>query len=147
MTDTKWKCPGKAKRILSRVKALIFEEPKRLDMDQWGFRSSDSAPACGTVACIAGWADLVAAPALETGLKRAWSPDGKKRLRGEVFLPRNVPGKASKLLGLREELTSRMFYVGYWPFQFWTRHASAKTPRQRAKVTCERIDHFIANGE
>ena len=39
-----------AKLVLKQVHA----EPERFDMDQWGYND-----ACGTVACLAGWALLV----------------------------------------------------------------------------------------
>lgn len=44
--------------LLSEIRKLIIEEPKRYD--QWGWRrllsQSDAfAPACGTVGCVGGW--------------------------------------------------------------------------------------------
>lgn len=49
--------------LLKRVRKIIQEEPRRLNMSTWGLKRRndwglDSLidwPACGTVACIAGW--------------------------------------------------------------------------------------------
>lgn len=54
--------------LLRRIRDIVLEEPKRLDMDRWVtmFRGSTlgaiddrrvdkHGPACGTVGCIAGW--------------------------------------------------------------------------------------------
>lgn len=58
-----------AKDLLLRIKAIVAEEPKRLDMrwwvSRWRGRKLPSAyfkakePACGTVGCIAGWGAIL----------------------------------------------------------------------------------------
>ena len=58
--------------LLTDVRTAIVEEPKRLDMSWWVFRGrrlakllssrrrATEAPACGTIACAAGWTVLLA---------------------------------------------------------------------------------------
>lgn len=45
--------------LLSEIQALILEEPKRYDQDNWiaepGEVAPPYAPKCGTVACVGGW--------------------------------------------------------------------------------------------
>lgn len=57
-----------AYELLDEVKALILEEPKRYDQGVWLVESEEEAaghglllPACGTVACVAGWVVLLKA--------------------------------------------------------------------------------------
>lgn len=59
-----------AYQLLDEVVAAILAEPKRLDMASWvrsaehlgSFTSSSRVPACGTVACCAGWVCVLARP-------------------------------------------------------------------------------------
>lgn len=44
--------------LLSEIRKLIIEEPKRYDQNSWStsvFVNPDALPACGTVCCVAGW--------------------------------------------------------------------------------------------
>lgn len=85
-----------AKDLLLRIKAIVLDEPKRLDMRWWvsrwkGKRTHDAcvdppAPACGTVGCIAGWGALLlrgaSAPPLRGSkaarlMTRLVKPDGR----------------------------------------------------------------------
>ncbi len=111
--------------LLRRVQAHILEEPRRLNMDHWirtGQTGPDS-PACGTTACIAGWA-------LEL--------DGKD----PSLLFADVD--AAKTLGITPMQGERLFFVGSWPSSFVTRYDDASHDNVRAVVASERIDHFIA---
>jgi hypothetical protein len=55
-----------AKQVLEFVLRLVKEEPKRLNMSDWTLMFKDrvkdprvkEAPACGTVACLAGWVTI-----------------------------------------------------------------------------------------
>ena len=51
-------------KLLKKVRKLIAEEPKRLNMGLWGsqLRRGRSRPPCGTVACLAGWTILASRP-------------------------------------------------------------------------------------
>lgn len=48
-----------AYEVAQRVMELAFEEPKRLNMDNWSFDTTEwdrsRKPACGTVGCWSGW--------------------------------------------------------------------------------------------
>ncbi len=55
--------------ILKSVAKAILEEPKRYDQSDWGERvipeddyDKQRLPACGTVACVAGWVDVLTRP-------------------------------------------------------------------------------------
>ena len=59
------------RELLLRIKALVLEEPARLDMRRWvtAFRGrrrlhsrSSTLPACGTVGCVAGWGAILLRP-------------------------------------------------------------------------------------
>src|SRR5258708_2938544 len=62
--------------LLKKVRDKIADEPRRLVMDLWGAKVVNLTaenrpqfpPACGTVACLAGWAVLCARPELEEKL-------------------------------------------------------------------------------
>lgn len=49
--------------LLSEIRKLILEEPKRYDQGTWGrvgehaayYYGKEHVPACGTVGCVAGW--------------------------------------------------------------------------------------------
>lgn len=58
--------------LLLKIKRLILDEPERLNMDMWLQRfngnltsmgdSATASPACGTVACMAGWGAVLLRP-------------------------------------------------------------------------------------
>lgn len=52
--------------LLSEIRKLILEEPKRYDQSSFVPIASSRAnrPACGTVCCVAGWATALKNPAL-----------------------------------------------------------------------------------
>lgn len=109
-------------RLLRKVKDHILAEPRRLDMSVlMSFPSGESAPPCGTVGCIAGWANY-----LEGGS------------RGGILT-------ATKLLELGRGYArrDRLFFIVFWPGNFSTRYINAKDAKTRAEVTAERIEHFI----
>lgn len=93
-------------------------------------------PACGTAACIAGWACLLGGDEeLATNIRdfrSGW---------------RTVEFRARDLLGLDESQARRLFYQGLWPTQF-------AVPAQRmsvgsaeyAQIACKRIDWMIKTG-
>lgn len=141
---------GEIVRLLRRVEKRILEEPKRFDMDLWGSKQvGPDAPACGTVACIAGWAGL-------DGLK----PARLKRLSDAGVYRRGHRGadKIGKLLQPfrvddGETLLgtgSSLFYVENWPGKFRDAYGNAYRNGQRgraARIAVNRIEHFIKTGE
>jgi hypothetical protein len=58
-------------KLLKKIRKLILEEPKRLDMRDWVkalsgnkdvWTKPSALPACGTVACMAGWGAVLLRP-------------------------------------------------------------------------------------
>jgi hypothetical protein len=112
--------------LLEQVKAHILTHPKALDMSEWW------SPNCQTVGCIAGW-----------GCALAGQPLKDQELNGPVSPPRAV-----NLFGLSDEQALRLFHVDVWPKEF-SRAYDEETcdndrPEELARITAERIDHFIA---
>lgn len=121
-------------KLLRRIQRHVIEVPKRLDMECFLDRTTDSyvvhkkMPECGTVGCIAGWA-----VALST-----------KELVPYV----NIASTAAKFLSIREEEAEKLFYPHQWPEEFEDRLREAKPQTlKHAQLTVERIDHFIKTGE
>jgi hypothetical protein len=128
-------------KLLRKVAKYILAEPKRLDMNVTGIATlpdDEDAPKCGTVGCIAGWASVLALPAMPASPK----------FRASVMTWESGRIK----LKLNCEEASRLFtepdseaHDG-WPVRFRTAYAKAKTHRGRARVTARRIEHFIKTG-
>ena len=132
-------------KLLRKIQKHILEEPRRFFMGDFiekgrsgSMIPSDNGteqviPACGTVACIAGWACLF------NGLRK----------------PNLMKAKA--LLGLPDSLDrpdwwtngngGALFYDDKWPTKFRTPYGKAKLPMTRAKIAAARIEHLIATGE
>lgn len=116
--------------LLEKIKDRITVEPHRFDM---GLYFSDDSNLCGTTACIAGWAIILA------------KPDAANGDHDPLSLWEQEAGR--EVLGISEVQASRLFYECSWPKQF---KLSGLTMYQAsdAKIACARIDHFIAtNGE
>ena len=112
-------------RLLRKVKKHILEEPRRFQMDGYVHRGRPGSmfedlglrykvPDCGTVACIAGWAQCLSG--------------------GD-----SSPMEALGLHGYED----RLFFMWNWPMNLRKRFYAAKTMRTRAKIAAERIEHFI----
>lgn len=114
-------------------------------------------PPCGTVGCIAGWTVFLSKPKIVDKLaeKAASCTVDTTTLDGEAYVRVGQEQlgeaiyQAQDILGLEKEQARRLFYFsnmhGYyhWPLKFEDAYLNAKTPRARAKVTVERIEHFI----
>ena len=141
-------------KLLRKVAKYIMEEPRRLNMGNWlrsakevCYLSKSRRPPCGTVACIAGTACIVA------GIAKL-VPEGKKQV---YRLPPDGPLAAQKVLGLTQEEACRLFLVdiewgdgpfdgveGHWPEQFAAVYSDEhNTPLKNAKIVVARIEHFI----
>lgn len=156
--------------LLRRVEKRILEEPKRLNMDHWGYRATDSyseylsnpgmlqvapdlIPPCGTVGCIAGWAALDGMKATEIA---RLSP---RKLKDKMETGQGTVGNLIRDDGLdpddlfipAEKVVSKDEDGGWkdpgWPRKFIKAYRNAKTPLKRAKVAVARIEHFIKTGE
>lgn len=118
-------------KLLRKVKKHILEEPRRYDQDATVCTSQPGSPyegkhvypACGTIACIGGWALVLS---------------GKKNS--------SDLGIARQLLDLDYEQADRLFGGiggGNWPELFDNAYLKAKTLRGRVRVAARRIEHFI----
>lgn len=113
-------------RLLRKVQKHILEEPKRVWMGEWKIVGKQnikywelSPPACGTVACISGWAAIL---------------NGKPE---DAY-------SATDILELNRDEASRLFFEVHWPEHFHRAIASAPVQSpEYAKVVSDRIDHFI----
>lgn len=119
-------------RLLRRIQKHILEEPKRFEMEACVIRgkpgervwtANEVIPACGTAACIAGWACILT--------------DSNKT--GDMI------NRARQLLGL--STSERVFYDSSWPEPFKTRYRNCETARGRARAGADRIEHLITTGE
>ncbi len=119
-------------RLLRKIQKMILEEPRRLNMwlvqNHYSKRDVDNSeynlPPCGTVGCIAGWA-----------------------LNLSGFTRSNSLNKAATLLGIERTASDHVFLVSDWPEKFHNRYNDARTQRQKARVTSNRIDYLIKHGE
>jgi hypothetical protein len=123
--------------LLTKVKKLILEEPKRLDMLTLLEPSYSGEPACGTVGCIAGWTLVAANLKGKTPIKEVIAP---------LLSKGNRLTATAKLLGLSMDEQNRLFFLHKWPADLETAYDNARTPLQRARVTARRIDLFLKSG-
>jgi hypothetical protein len=135
--------------LLRKIQKYIMAEPRRFTMGTYHFRALDasdwkhefiyykdmskSMPPCRTAACIAGWAGILSADKKFRDAIRAHEllrlP--KNWLSNGFVHPRNHP----------------LFFAENWPSQFYKAYNTSKTPRERAKVACDRIDYLIKTGK
>lgn len=131
-------------KLLQEVARQILASPAQLNMSMWfvvtdpcgdrlehGSASIARNPAlspvsnCQTTACIAGWTCA---------------------LRPELVQGPDAASAAQRLLGLDMSQSQRLFYKGSWPNRFVVNYDTSPSPAARARVTAERIEHFIATG-
>src|SRR5258708_654867 len=105
-------------KLLRSIQKEI-NDTRYIDMDNY-FR-------CGSPCCIAGYA-------LGENYKDANSP---------TYEPDNIFKDAQKELGLTFTQATLLFLIGKWPDEFYEAYDKAFDQGGRAKVTSERIDHFI----
>jgi hypothetical protein len=92
--------------LLKKVRKFIADEPRRLNMGEWGRRKTPckvTDPPCDTVACLAGWTVLASKEETE------W--DGlfvTPRVGTGRFLPASTEAEAARLLG-----------ESVWKLPFW----------------------------
>lgn len=155
---------------LRKLQAFLRAEPRRFDMEWWGLSVEDvekfdgkaghggaiseaantlkkQHPPCGTVACLAGSICI---------MQEIIKPEFLDEIPVYTF-PSSTGEKAAEWLGLNFAAEAgKLFFTsdmdlmphtGRWPGGFTKRYRKAKTPRQKVKVACERIDHYIETGE
>lgn len=139
MTVKKPKLSAKAVKLLRKVEKHILAEPKRFYMGWWGthyskdtVEESDALPPCGTVACIAGWASILALP--------------KGTLPTPRFIDSLCAEKGQEVLELTISQSCRLFHVDSWPSAFNPAGYSQLEKQKQAELAVARIEHFIATG-
>lgn len=137
------KGPLTAYDLLGRVRDVILEEPKRYDQGIWAANLTDydevyglnnTFPACGTIACVAGWTSVLV--------------DGPGYYRGA-----QVEWRAKTLLGLADWQTVELF--GFDLFngllnEWYTENGKAwpvQGTREYAEAGAEHIRRFMAKYE
>ena len=153
-------------RQLRRIIRVFKADPKKLDMGEWGYIYNKKDPeavkkvkdsgrqtsSCGTVGCIAGWAvflnrkrkDVINNVGYRAGYTYGFTHDDDFVKLGTSA----TIDEACQILGVDYIMAAQqLFYPEHWPQQFYRRYTKAKTPRTRANVTIQRIEHFIATGE
>ena len=122
-------------KLLRKVKKQILEEPRSFQMSDVVTRLKPGkvysdygldykAPKCGTIACIAGWTNLLASA---------------------EYLNSTI--EAETLLGISPTESANLFLASQWPERYQEQWESAKTPKARARVAANRIEYFIRTGE
>lgn len=155
--------------LLRKVQAHILEEPKRLDMSDWGVAYATGTktriegttdkevpvPACNTVGCVAGWSIFLGRPKLWKDLIKATAENKAIYDNEDTALDETLNSpkyEAERILGITDEQGERLFFfkkwsfrnpLSGWPEKFSDAYKKAKTAKQRAKVTAARIDRFI----
>lgn len=120
------------KPLLRKIQEQILDEPKSFIMHTWARTKDADNPeymdddgkwvefsACGTAACIGGWAGILV--------------DGKYT---DMM-------RSAKILELTEMEAVRLFSAGSWPSELYLKFVHAKTPEERACAGSTRIGHFI----
>lgn len=123
--------------LLRKIKKTILEVPQRYNQNEvvalgepgevttW---TKQAFPACGTIACIGGWAYILG----HSSPKRQMNPY-------------NLLEKARKLLGLDKNQSGVLFCGSGndWPTKFKQRFEKVKTPTAKAKVAADFLDEVI----
>jgi hypothetical protein len=143
--------PKTAYGLLIRVKELILEEPKRLNMDVWSsaVSPSENGPACGTVGCISGWAQMLARPAAHVGIRlMKQAPELRSFVGAASMGAYLLGGTLSEVVDVNnynDGIYASLFFTGYWPADLQEKlHSCILGTPEYATVVAERIDRFIA---
>lgn len=118
-------------KLLRKIQRHILAEPRRYNQNLWREEvdpADDNHPACGTIACIGGWANVLTGHG--AGSSGSW-------------------WQAQTALGLTCEQAGRLFDSvsaipdDMWPRKFARAYTNARRPLTRARIAVRRIDHFI----
>lgn len=132
-------------KLLRKVAKHILAEPLRYNQNATIARgipgdviepdgeTEQCVPACGTIACLGGWIALFT-------YKRPPRSGFSFRKIGQAL---GVTSRQVSALCSYTTSTSGK----RWPAQYAKRYNRATTPRGRAKIAAERIEHFIKTGE
>jgi hypothetical protein len=132
---------------LLKVKALILEEPKRLNMGFFIVTGNSKklldygpvVPKCGTVACLAGWGAVMA--------ELDKSPRIKKLRTAAAQISFSVTDIACEYFDISAESGDRLFYENRWPEDLLDELGDSEVgTAEYAEVAASAIDRFIACG-
>jgi hypothetical protein len=122
--------------LLRQVQAVILAEPKRVDMSIWQVRDVPvhNLPECGTVGCIAGWADI---------LNRTNGSCDSATIRA---LPVSLDPERAGAAALDLDYPKLLFFSRNWPIDLQLRLTLAPPgTMEYGSVVAEAIDRFIAD--
>jgi hypothetical protein len=123
-------------KLLNQIKEAITNEPRQFVMENF-FYVDEHIPNCGTACCIAGWA---------IAIHNNCNPVTAHSIAAKKL--NYYDAQAEEILNIPIDLGRSLFYIERWPMQFNYRWRFATDAVERAKIACDRIDHFIAtNGE
>lgn len=127
---------------LLKVKALILEEPRRFSMNHWettnmSFLPEGKKPACGTIACIAGWGAILLVKkdgrlkSFKAAAVKTWAPEWT----------------ANTFFELDAFQGGRLYFEENWPNDLHERlKKNENGSAEYAQIAAEAIDRFIACG-
>lgn len=147
--------------LLNRVKDIILEEPRRLNMDDWiiafqhtGWHDSgvnfEHAPACGTIACVAGWVHVLLRPSDNEGppLPQSSMADVANDLLGRDDWTRNWDGSRHLVRATGGLFAAGWVYLdpAYSDFESCDDQPEFPTPGtpEHAQIVAARIDNYLA---
>ena len=125
------------RELLIKVKEAILANPDHFDMSSWLVPGHENTFGCGTAACIAGWAGLIAAgsnPARLYFYDSKWGRFEKIAIEG------------TKALDLSDDQHQALCYVGSWPVELraeYDKAVAARDGKKAAAAAADRIDYFI----
>jgi len=155
---------------LRKLQEFIRKEPRRFDMSWWGTSVKNpealkenplarlidqcgetnydlsvptflaQKPPCGTVACLAGSALMMAGKI---------KPKFSKVEDGEIAVfdfGWDTPDVAAHYLGIDEDGQELLFHLEGWPDKLQDGFEDL-TPKRQVERACKRIDHYIETGE
>ena len=138
--------------LLKKIQAAILQEPRRIDMGPL-IQPVKGQHACGTTACIAGWALVLDT---ESRLEDAEGLDEIMRIRKAAedvwqrFINNDVSGflgDVRKLLGLPPQYQA-LFWIHRWPKKWYARIRRLNPgTREYAEVVAELLQAVIDGEE
>lgn len=159
--DVPWKSRARVLKVIQH----ILEEPKRVHMTVYvaatGKGFSQSAPPCGTVACVAGWFALTG-PRAKAYQVRLKTMAARRRVGGVQFyasggpvLSKRVGDEFAKALGVpRASAAYRQVVSVYdWPSPWRNAYLAvasvkgAAAATMRANIVAERFCHLLSHHE
>lgn len=107
--------------LLRKIADVIQQKPAKFQMEYLHMDRGGSAvqfEECGTAHCIAGWGAVLTGKSLGNG-------------------------SFGRAIRVNPEAEMRLIFLNLWPEAFSGRYNRAKQKRTKAKITAERIEHFI----